>query len=112
MAYPVHGIYDFCFDLTDFDGLVLQQDYECQVEVSCELNGTELEVTCIDALKDGVSLRNGGILAKAIRVQAMTKADENLENGGWLFEQVREAEGISLSGRPGDPDAHWHMAAE
>lgn len=107
-----HGCYDWCCNLTDFDGLVLAQDFECQLDVSCDTSCGDLEVYCTDVLIDGVSLRNGGALAKLIRTQVMAKANDEIENGGWLWDQVREAEGLSLTGHAGDPDTRWLEAAE
>ena len=111
-TYRPHGRYDFVCDVTDFDDLVLFADFECELDVEVELsgNGFDLVATCTDVLVDGVSLRQGGELAKSIRTQVMMKADEELENGGWLFDQVREAEGLSLTGHPNDPDTHWQQA--
>lgn len=117
-TYKPHGRYDFCadiastiFGMTD-KAVVLFADFECEVDIECSLSGDgfDLEATCTDVLIDGVSLKNGDDLAKAIRLQVMEKADAELAAGGWLWDQVREAEGLSLSGQPGDPDTHFVRA--
>lgn len=115
-TYKPRGRYDFCLDIkatifgTADESIVLFPDFECQVDIDCELSGGELSTTCTDVLIDGVSLAHGDDLAKRIRTFVMAQADEQLENGGGLFEDVRDAEGLSLSGHPGDPDAHWQQA--
>lgn len=118
MSYKPHGRYDYCLDISatilgaSDETIVLFADFECQVDIDCELSGAEPQVTCTDVLIDGVSLANGDDLAKRIRSYVMAKADEEIENGGWLWDQVREAEGLSLSGHAGDPDTRWLQAAE
>lgn len=112
------GHYDYCLNITASifgtadETVVLFADFECVVVVDCELNGSDLETCVTDVLIDGVSLANGDDLAKRIRSYVMSKADEEIENGGWLWDQVREAEGLSLSGHAGDPDTRWLPAAE
>lgn len=117
-SFNPHGRYDYCVDISatifgaSDETIVLFPQFECQVDISCELNGSDLETSCTDVLIDGVSLANGDDLAKRIRSYVMAKADEEIENGGWLWDQVREAEGLSLSGHAGDPDTRWLVAAE
>lgn len=117
-TYNPRGHYDYCLNITASifgtadETVVLFADFECVVVVDCELNGSDLETCVTDVLIDGVSLANGDDLAKRIRSYVMSKADEEIENGGWLWDQVREAEGLSLSGHAGDPDTRWLQAAE
>lgn len=118
-TYKPQGRYDWCTDITSTifgtadRAVVLFADFECELDIDASLSsGGDLDITVTDVLVDGESLRYGDDLAKAIRLFVMAKADEEIENGGWLFEQVRDAEGLSLSGHPNDPDAHWQIAAE
>lgn len=104
--------YDYCTNITATiygvrdKSVVLFHDFECQVQIETELN-LQLNLHCTDVLVDGVSLHHGDDLAKAIRLFVMAKADEELDRGGWLFDQVTEREGLSLSGHPGNPDTCW-----
>lgn len=115
MTTNIPGCYDFCtdvpctiFGMTD-ETVVMFQDFQCQVDILTSLSrdGFDLEATCTDVLKDGKSLRNGDALAKALRTAVMMQVDKILESGGPLFDQVREAEGLILSGLSNDPDQHW-----
>ena len=117
-TYKPHGRYDYTVDLTSLifgtkdRTVTIAHDVEVQVDIECILSGDgfDLEATCTDVLIDGESLRNGDDLAKAIRLHVMEKADAELAAGGWLWDQVREAEGLSLTGHPADPDTHWQQA--
>jgi hypothetical protein len=116
-TYKPHGRYDFSCHITAMiygkadQTITLFQDFECQLDVDCSLKGDDLDVRCTDVLVNGVSLANGDDTAKMIRLQVMEKADEQLEQGGWLFDQVREAEGLTLTGHPNDPDTSWRQQA-
>ena len=96
---------------TVLDGLALIVDFECEVEVQCELDGGEIDVHCTDVLVDGVSLRQGSALAKMIRLEVMMQADDELENAGDLWDRVRDRNNLTFSGR-GTPDGYWAVAAE
>lgn len=118
-TYKPKGRFDWCTDITSTifgtadRAVVLFADFECELDIDTSLStGGDLEMRCTDVLVDGESLRHGDDLAKAIRLYVMAKADEEIENGGWLFDQVRDAEGLSLTGHPNDPDTHWQIAAE
>lgn len=109
-----HGRYDFTTGLTaTIFGYVdrtitLAHDVECEVDVHCEVSPHgELDVYCTGVFIDGTLLVCGDILATAIRDHIMGKADADLENGGKLFDQVKEAEGLLFIGHPNDPDARW-----
>lgn len=112
------GRYDYCTDIPALifgmkdQSVTLFHDFECEVDVECSLSGDgfDLTATVTDVLIDGVSLKNGDALAKAVRLKVMEIADAELEAGGALWDQVREAEGLSLTGHPGDPDTHWAQA--
>ena len=105
--------YQFTAQLTDvvLDGLRLIPDFECEVEVSCELDGGDLEVHCTDVLVDGVSLRGGSALAKMIRLEVMMQADDELENAGDLWDRVRDRNNLTFAGRD-TSDGYWAVAAE
>lgn len=119
-TYKPHGRYDFCTDITSTifgtadKAVVLFADFECEVDIECDLSGGgfDLDAHCTDVLVGGESLRNGDDLAKAIRLQVMAMVDEQLEAGTGIFDAVLGAEGLSLTGHPGDPDTHWQRAAE
>lgn len=118
-TYKPQGRYDWCTDITSTifgtadRAVVLFHDFECELDIDASLStGGDLEIRCTDILVDGESLRHGDDLARAIRLYVMAKADEEIENGGWLWDQVREAEGLSLSGNAGDPSTRWLQAAE
>lgn len=86
----------------------MAHDVECEVDVHCEVSPHgELEVYCTGVLIDGADLDFGSKLATEIRKHIMSKADADLENGGKLFDQVKEAEGLVFIGHPNDPDARW-----
>ncbi|WP_449395548.1 hypothetical protein [Devosia riboflavina] len=97
---------------TVLDGLALIVDFECELEISFEMDGGEPDISVTDVLVEGISLRGGSALARNIRLEVMQLADDEIENGGWLWDQVREREGLSLSGHPNDPDTCWRVAAE
>lgn len=118
-THKPYGRYDYTVDLSALifgakdRTVTVAHDVELQVDVSCELSsGGDLEVRCTDVLVDGESLRNADFLGKAVFQFVMAKADEELEAAGWLWDQVRDAEGLSLTGHPNDPDTHWLQAAE
>jgi hypothetical protein len=116
-TYKPHGRYDFSCHVTAMiygvadQTVTLFHDFECEVDVDCKLSGGELDVRCTDVLVNGASLANGDSMAKMIRLHVMEKADEQLEAGGWLFDQVREAESLALTGHPNDPDTSWRQQA-
>lgn len=117
-TYKPRGRYDYTCDVTATifgatdKAIVLFRDFECEVDIECSLSGDgfDLEARCTDVLIDGESLRNGDALTKVIRLKVMETADAELEAAGPLWDQVREAEGLSLTGHPNDPDTHWHQA--
>lgn len=118
-TYKPQGRYDWCTDITSTifgtadRSVVLFHDFECELDIDTSLSsGGDLDITVTDVLVDGESLHHGDDMAKAIRLFVMAKANEDIENGGWLWGQVREAEGLSLTGHPNDPDTHWQIAAE
>lgn len=116
-TYKPHGRYDFSCHVTATiygradQTVTLFPDFECEVDVDCRVSGGELEVRCTDVLVDGSSLAHGDDTAKMIRLLVMEKADEQLEQGCGLFDQVREAEGLTLTGHPNDPDTSWRQQA-
>lgn len=88
--------------------ITLAHDVECEVDVHCEVStGGVLEVYCTGVFIDGSNLNIGDSLARSVRKNIMSKADADLENGGKLFDQVKEAEGLVFIGHPNDPDARW-----
>ncbi|MEQ9634637.1 MAG: hypothetical protein RLW68_00985 [Devosia marina] len=91
--------------------IVLLPDFECLIEVSVDPEGLDL-MTVTEVYVEGRSLSAGDDLAKAIRLQVMEKADEALAAGNGPFAEICEAECLSLSGHPNDPDTHWQIAAE
>jgi len=112
-------MYDFVCDITSLifgfndKTVVLFPDFECTVTVDVKLlnGGFDLDATCTDVLVDGVSLRDGDDLAKAIRLKVMELADAELTDGGSLWDRVAKDQGIYVSGA-GGPDAHFYVAAE
>lgn len=118
-TYKPHNRYDFVCDITATVGkrdatIKLFEQFECQVDIDTELSGGgfDLEMRCVDVIKDGISLRNGDELAKLVYASVMELADANIEAGGSLFQDAMEREGLSLTGHPGDPDTCWSLAAE
>lgn len=117
-TYKPQGRYDWTLNIesqifgTKDRAVTIAHDVDVELDITCEIgSGGDLDITVTDVLVDGESLRYGDDLAKAIRLYVMAKADEEIENGGWLFEQVRDAEGLSLSGHPNDPDTRWLVGA-
>lgn len=90
--------------------VTLVHDFECQVEIECIVRKGELSTACTDVVVDGHSLRNGDIIAQRLFMYVQAKAEAEIEAGGWLWDKVREAEKLVLSGHPNDPDARWSVA--
>jgi hypothetical protein len=117
-TYKPHGRYDYALDITAVifgirdESVVLFHDFECEVDVECVVKRGELSTSVTDVRVDGHSLRAGDDLAQRIFRYVSEKAEVELENGGGLFDQVREAEGLTLTGHPNDPDTSWRVAAE
>ena len=107
------GRYDYCASITDrHTGIITIPDFECELDIDVSLTGGQLDCNVSDVLVGGVSLLNGDPLSRMLFGIVANMAEEEIETGGWLFDQVSEAEGLSLTGHPGDPDAHWSVAAE
>lgn len=105
--------YSFCTNIEDADfGITLAYDFECEVEVETSINAGELEITVTDVLVEGKSLFKAGDISKRIGAYVIEAAQSEIDDGGWLFDQVHEREGLSLSGHPNDPDTRWLQAAE
>lgn len=110
--------YDYSCDITSTifgiadKTVVLFPDFECTVAIDLDWVEGEPTASCTDVLIDGQSLRHGDELAKAIMLFVMERADEQLETAGALWDAVMAREDVSFSGAYGDPDAHWHVAAE
>lgn len=110
---PPRGRYDYCVSISDRrTGIVTISDFECQLTIDVSLTSGQLDCNVSDVLVGGVSLLNGDPLSRMLFGIVANMAEEEIENGGWLFDQVSEAEGLSLTGHPGDPDTHWQIAAE
>lgn len=110
-----HGRYEYCTDIkaTIFgvkdENVVLFHDFECEVDVhfSMGIGGETIVVWCSDVLIDGKSLRHGDGLARSVLVSVIHSVDAELEAAGPIWDKVREAEGLTMIGQPGDPDARW-----
>lgn len=117
-TYKPHGRYDYALDITAVifgirdESVVLFHDFECEVDIECVVSRGEVSTSCTDVVVDGQSLRAGDDLAQRIFRFVSEKAEAEIENGGELWDQVREAEELSLSGHPNDPDTRWLQAAE
>lgn len=110
-----HGRYFYTHNLTSTifgtkdETVVLAYDMECEVDIEVNLSsdGFDLDAYCCDVLIDGLSLKDGDELAKLVRLQVMQAVDDELDQGGPIWDEVALAEGLSLSGHAGDPDTHW-----
>lgn len=105
--------YPFTCNITDDHlGLVVIYDFECEVEVEVILSGGALDITAIDVLIDGKSMRNGDECTRALFGKVANLADAEIDAGGNLWSAIQEAEGIIQRGRgPLDPDAHFVRVA-
>lgn len=109
-----HGRYDYRTDIkaTIFgvkdEEITLFHDFECEVEIVIDIRSTGwADATCSDVFVDGHSLPNGDSLSRLIKQKIMDAVEIELELAGPIWDKVREAEGLSMIGHPGDPDARW-----
>jgi|GEM_PF-5674004 len=105
-----HGRYPFTATIVDrVLNLPVIFDFECEVDIETLVTSGELVCFCTDVLVDGQSLCGGSRLTHELRTMVMSMADEEIEQGGALFERIREAESLAFIGAAGDPDAHWEV---
>lgn len=102
--------YPFCVDIKCPEtGITLIYDLECEVVVYATISGGELVTNCRDVLVEGVSLDAKSELSQHIRYQVMEYADEQLENGGALWDAIIAETGFTYLRGP-ETDGQWVAA--
>jgi hypothetical protein len=103
--------HDFVCDIFDpVLDMVIVADFECQITVELAMLDGQPNFWCDGVYLDGQSLKGGSELSRLIRLKVMEAADEELANGGPLWDAVAAREGVAFIGPAGSPDAHWARA--
>lgn len=108
-----HGRYDYCTDIKTWilgdkdEEVTLFHDFECEVDIEVKIHNGQPYATCYAVLVDGKSLREGFSLGRLIMREVMTAVETEFEAAGPIWDKVREAEGLTMIGQPGDPDSRW-----
>lgn len=107
-----HGRYPFTTNITDpTQDIVLFTDLETEIDVDVTIRDGELECICTEVYVEGRSLAAGDDLSRLIRLQVMEAAEAEMARGGWLWDEVRDAEELVYQGLGGnDPDGRWVRA--
>lgn len=102
--------YDFCHTITDelLGGIATVYDFECEVELSVELDGG-IPVVTVDAIyKDGKNLFLGTTLTKSIAAEIALAAEDDDD----LIARAIAGEGVAYAGRgANDPDGRFEQRA-
>lgn len=108
-------LYDWTYTHTcELTGAQPVVDMEVELAIEAVLEGGSLEITVGGVWQGDASLFMGDAITKAIAAAIVNAAEKEIADGGWLYQQVCDREGVEYVGLGGnDPDGHyrssWHQ---
>ncbi len=105
--------YSFCTNIYDEHlELVTIYDFECEVDVEVIVSGGEVSTSINDVTLEGRSMFKGDEGTRSLAAKIAGIAEKEIEDGGPLWGEIQEAEGIRYRGLGGnDPDGHFVRVA-